>query len=594
MEIERQHPDAGRNALRRGFRAAAWVCGWFTLTVAFLLCVSTQRLRTVDPLDSASMRVLRSELSGQAHNEELKRDIRALDLLARRAFFAHIAFARAGAWLLLSGSALFVSCLLALEALRPLAPDIGRRTGPEDPSLTNAHVRRAVAVSGCVLLTVALAGAWWGGRHRYGRESVLARTGTADTGERPETDPGPIPEPDLDPVPEPAAWPMFRGPRGLGRAGQQVDAPLHWDGTTGSNVLWSAEVPRPGFSSPIVYEGRVFLSGGDREVCEVYGFDGDTGRLLWRHAVEGVPGAPSTPPDVTADTGYAASTLAAGAGGVFGIFATGNLIGLDAEGRRLWARHLGVPENPYGHASSLLMHRDLLIVQYDHAAEARVLAVSPATGETVWETARAVETSWASPILVWTGAREELILNAVPEVIAYAPRTGALLWRVNCMDGEVAPSPAWDGGIVCVANEYASLVAIRPGDEPEIAWESRDDLPDVSSPLAVEGRLYVATSWGRISCFRVSSGELLWAEDFDDGFYASPLFASGRIYALDLSGTMHVLGASDAFDPLARSPLGESTVCTPAFAGRRAWIRGARRLFCIEERGAALEPGEQP
>ncbi len=158
-------------------------------------------------------------------------------------------------------------------------------------------------------------------------------------------------------------------------------------------------------------------------------FDAETGRLLWSRPVAGVPASPPEVPQVTADTGFAAPSMATDGKGAFAIFANGDVAAFELDGRPRWARNLGLPENHYGHSSSLLAWNDFLLIQYDEGARPRLLALKTADGETAWEVVRETEISWASPILVRQGTADMLILNASPAVAAYLARTGRFLPR---------------------------------------------------------------------------------------------------------------------------------------------------------------------
>ena len=164
---------------------------------------------------------------------------------------------------------------------------------------------------------------------------------------------------------------------------------------------------------------------------------------------------------------------------------------------------------------------------------------------------------------------------------AYDPRTGELWMSVDCMAGEVAPSPASTNGLVFATNQYAILVAIDPIAE-EIVWETTDNLPDVSSPLAADGLLWLPSADG-VTCLDAASGDLLWQEEFGEGFYASPVLAAGNVYLLDRAGTMHIFKAAREYEPVATATLGEQSVCTPAFSDGRIYLRGESHLFCFEK-----------
>jgi len=173
-----------------------------------------------------------------------------------------------------------------------------------------------------------------------------------------------------------------------------------------------------------------------------------------------------------------------------------------------------------------------------------------------------------------------VILNANPIVAAYNPANGEQLFSVDCMMGEVAPSPAYSAGFVFAANQYASLVCINP-DTKEVVWEFYDDLPNVSSPLAMEKYVFLATSYGVIVCLDAKKGDVLWTKEFEYGFYSSPILVGNKVYLLDRKGKMYIFNASNEFILVGSPELGEDTVSTPAFYNNRIYIRGSKHLYCI-------------
>ena len=381
-------------------------------------------------------------------------------------------------------------------------------------------------------------------------------------------------------------WTNFRGPGANGHA-HDANPPFKWSTKEGKNILWKTEVPKPGMNSPVIWKDRLFLTGAEAVSRQVYCFDTDTGKLLWRHDVDGIPGSPSQDelPEVLDQTGLAAPTVATDGRSVAAIFGTGDLVCVDTEGKRLWARHLGVPRNHYGHASSLLCHENLLFVQYDQKSDSKLLAFHLASGKPAWHVKRDV-ISWSSPILIENKGRLELILTNGKAVDSYDPPTGKLLWRVACLGGEVAPSAAYAGGVVYVANEYATCSAIdvrRHGSEPKVLWEWGEILPNAASPLANENLLILPSGYGIVTCLDAKTGTVTWEQEFDKGFYSSPILVKDRVYILDLSGTMQIFRMAHAFELLGAPTIGEAAYATPAFVGDRIYIRGVKHLFCIEE-----------
>jgi len=151
----------------------------------------------------------------------------------------------------------------------------------------------------------------------------------------------------------------------------------------------------------------------------------------------------------------------------------------------------------------------------------------------------------------------------------------------------VAPSPAYAGDTVFVANEYAIATAVRlSGTEgaiqSEIAWEWEDSLPEVSSPVGSDDHFYIATSLAEIVCLAKDTGEMAWLEEYDEGFYSSPVRVGDLIYVLDLEGTMYIIRTGDTYELVASPSLGERTFATPAYLANRIYVRTAQHLLCIE------------
>lgn len=382
-------------------------------------------------------------------------------------------------------------------------------------------------------------------------------------------------------------WTTFRGYGAQGHA-NHATPPLTWSAKKAKNIIWKTPIAKHGMSSPIVWKQRLFLSGADEESRDIYCFDTETGKLLWKHTVSGLPGAPADGelPNVLEETGFAAPTLTTNGRLVAAIFATGELVCVNMEGERIWAQHLGTPNNHYGHASSLICDRELLFVQYDQKNDSKLLAFEMATGKSAWQTARD-HMSWASPILIENQGRTELVLNDGKSVNSYNPKTGQRYWQVECLNGEVAPSAAYAAGVVFVAVESAVASAIDIGnhaEEPKILWQWDESLPDSASPLANKDYLILPTAFGVVTCLDSKTGKVHWEHEFNQGFCSSPVLVDDRVYIIDLAGNMHIFQLGDSFELLGEADLGEPAYATPAFVGDRIYIRGLTNLFCVGEK----------
>lgn len=545
----------------------AVVAGVLAGILSVLMVANYIQTKSVDPLNSQAISQLMTRLQENPEDTALMEQIRALDLLARKAYFTHQWQIRTGSYLLF---AFVLVCLLALKymsSLEPRLPDLGKNPKTGETWGSKLMSRRYLLYGGLGLVLLAFI------------LGILSQTELEKIGlVRAEKSQG---NTDFASIKEMRNnWPGFRGPEGIGRA-YHTDVPTEWDGSSGQNILWKLPIPHPGYNSPIVWGKKIFLSGADRRTQVVYCIDADTGKILWQAELNDIPGSPESRPQVTQDTGYAAPTMTTDGKRVFALFATGDVACLNFEGNRIWAKNLGVPENHYGHSSSLVTYQDLLLIQFDQNTGGRLLALRTQSGDLAYDLSREVEISWASPILVNTGNRPELILNSNPFVMSHDPRSGQELWRVKCMLGEIAPSPAYADGMVYVVNDYARLAAIKVGETPELAWEYIDDLSEVSSPLASEDLVFMAASYGTVTCFESKTGNRLWIEEFDEGFYSSPILVGEFVYLMDMEGIMYIFKADKEYQLINRNELGERAVTIPAFMHGRIYIRGMKNLYCI-------------
>ena len=389
------------------------------------------------------------------------------------------------------------------------------------------------------------------------------------------------------PAPNGETWPQFRGPRGLGTAPADDRYPLDWDVAAGRNVVWEANLSARGHSSPIVWRERIFLTGEIAGRGHILCFSSADGTMLWDRAVVTLP--PDRPlPDMGG--GLCAPTPATDGRRVFALFATGDVVCLDVDGKALWSRHLCDPVNSFGLCGSLVLWKGSVIVQLDQGNTqdeglSAILALDKRTGRKIWSTPRSVPNSWSTPLIIEHGGRPELITCANPFVIAYDPDTGRELWRATGLGGEVVPMPTFAADLVFAANANSSLLAIVPGGRGDVtatrvAWTAQDGLPSMASPLA-DGQRLLLCGDGELTCYDANSGRLLWQEEEGESFWASPTLVGRNVYLPDQTGKMLIFELGDRYKLLSCPDVGDEITATPAFAGGRIYLRTKGRLFCI-------------
>lgn len=595
-------PPASRKQLwARVARWTAAVAVVHLVLVTALMAWHYSRRLAKDPLNSEEFLALKAELAAAPQNEELKTRIRQLDLALRTQYFQQRRLAASGAWLLLGGAVVLLIALRAAATLDAKLPMPEAHATPED---TDARAARGARWS---VAAIALVLACGGVGLALGVRSVLdeerptdlptARAAGPDlaaTGQGPGAGaqaPSPVPSGSF-PAPEEVAknWPYFRGPTGLGISAYE-NVPTTWDASKGEGIVWKTPVPLEGNSSPVVWKDRIFLTGATDRVRQVYCFDATSGKLLWQQDLPATPASAAKPPDVMGDTGFAAPTPATDGQRVYAMFAIGDLAAFDFTGKLAWVRSLGIPKNPYGHATSLSMVRNLLLVQFDQAtakeAKSKLIAMDSATGNTVWETPRPVPSSWCTPIVIQWQGQEQIVTGGDPWAIAYQSHDGKEIWRVKCLGQDVAASPVFADGIVYVGNANAQFTAIRPdgqGDvtQTHVLWVGEDGLPDTSSPLATKDYVLLLTSSGTLTCYHAKDGKKLWEQDFDSTFKASPALVGKSVYLVGDEGKAWVVEPGPAeCKILSEAILGEPCATSPAFQDGRIYLRGKQHLFCI-------------
>jgi outer membrane protein assembly factor BamB len=296
------------------------------------------------------------------------------------------------------------------------------------------------------------------------------------------------------------------------------------------------------------------------------------------------------PFEVMEETGFAAPTVVTDGRRVYAIFATGDIGAFDFNGKSVWTKSLGIPDSSYGYAASLAMYRNLVLIQFDQGGPedgiSRLIALDGVTGQLVWETKRPVPNSWSSPIVTKIGEQFQLITCGDPWVIAYDPAKGTELWRVNCLYGDVAPSPVYANGLIFVVEPDARLIAIRAGGQGDvtkthIAWDNDDWGPSICSPVSNGELVFLLASEGLLGCYKSSDGTKLYEQDLRENFLASPSLVGDKVYLLTEEGVMLIIQAGPEYKQLTKCELGEKCHASPAFVDGRIYIRGLENLYCI-------------
>jgi outer membrane protein assembly factor BamB len=551
-------------------RIAGNIAGVFSLIIAMTMIFSLIQLKTINPLDNPVLLSVKDQYDKDPANASNAAQVRALDLMARKAYFSSRWEVETGSYLLLFGAAIFIICQRLIsenEKLKPVIP------GPKPERSLQQERNRKYLLAAAAFVSVAAISASF--ILRSGLPDLTSRTGAAsDAGSSKKQS---------APKPDKTNFPFFRGQDSRGIAGGS-GYPTEWDGTSGNNISWKIRLPKAGKSSPVIWDDKLFVTGAAGLEGEVYCVNKKNGEILWTGSASGVAGEPSEPPKMDSEGGLAVSTVATNGKVVCAIFANGNLVCFDLDGKRKWAKNIGVPETNYGYSSSLLIYENTLLVQFDSNKKLSLIGFDVNTGDQKWETLRQGRAVWSSPVLAYFGGKPQVVLNGNPKVSSFDASTGKELWSLECMSGDVAPSVAVNSTMAYAVTDYAKLTAIKPGTGASVAWEDNTYTPDVSSPVATDAFLFVSTGNGDVACYNPEKGDTLWTHYFTGQFYASPIVAGDMVYLLDRSGVMHIVQAGGEYKLISEAPLGENADCTPAFSDKKIYIRGSGNLYCIAKK----------
>lgn len=383
-------------------------------------------------------------------------------------------------------------------------------------------------------------------------------------------------------------WPAWRGPLGTG-ASEQTDLPVTW---SDSNIRWKTSLPGRGQSSPIVWEGNIFLTSAAPDGTQriVMGLDRATGGLLWQDV------AWTGEPEPTHKMNqFASATCVTDGEVVVAFFGRGGIHGYDLAGKKLWSRDLGMFEGPWGTAASPIIVGDLVIQNCDAEDKASIVGLDKRTGKTVWETPREKLRGWSTPLLVQTPERTEIAVNGETGVSAYDPATGKELWYCKGDRGRGTPTVTrYEDLLIAVSGRPGDMWAMRPGGSGNVngtheVWRTnRKAGRDLPSPMVIgKYLLVVSLQPGLATCYDAASGKELDKIRLEGNFSASPISANGLAYIPSEAGEVYVLEPGDKLKVVAKNQLaaGNEEIFRASITPTRGelLIRSDRVLYCVGE-----------
>ncbi len=389
-------------------------------------------------------------------------------------------------------------------------------------------------------------------------------------------------------APAASQWPQFRGPTGQGHSSER-GIPVEWSET--KNVLWKVPVRGRGWSSPVISNGRVWITtsvaatGGAS--LRAIALEAATGRELLDVEVFKLSDANLKNPK----NSHASPTPIVEGDRVYVHFGGDGTAALDATtGAIVWTKKFPYASQ-HGSGGSPALHGDLLIFSGDGHYEAWVIALDKRTGHVTWKTERRkpFDQAYTTPLVISVNGRDQVVSVGAYRAAAYDAATGREIWIVRYENGfSNVPSPVFANGLVYITTGFfqPAVLAVRPDGKGDvtathIAWSTTRGAPFTPSPIAVGNELYVISDLGVLSCLDAKTGTLRWQERLGGNYSASPIFADGRIYFLSEEGVATVMAPGTAFQKLAVNELDGATLASMAVAQGSIFIRSLTHLYRI-------------
>lgn len=411
-------------------------------------------------------------------------------------------------------------------------------------------------------------------------------------------------------------WPQFRGAKSDGLA-EGTTLPETWSST--ENVVWKTDIPGWGWSSPVIWGDRIFVTSavGENELAKpviggypgghirptdvhrwmTYCLDFDTGEIVWqREAYKGVPPEQRHPKN-----SYANASPITDGKRVFAYFGNIGMFCYDMDGEKLWEHKWGSfpMRGDWGPGTSPVLHKDRVYLVNDNEQESFMVALDITTGEEIWRVERQEKSNWSTPYIWQNEDRTEIVTIGTGKVRSYG-LDGKVLWELTGTSGLVSLMPVAKHGLLFLGAgyHYGPLYAIRPGASGDISLKSGEtsnewiawSQPRGSSIhpcyLISDERLYVLFDAGLLVCYNAKTGETIFPRQrLDTGggrFYASPWAYNGKIFLLNEDGTTWVVEDGPAFKAVRKNSLDDNAWATPAIARGSLFIRTFTGLYRIQ------------
>ncbi len=339
-------------------------------------------------------------------------------------------------------------------------------------------------------------------------------------------------------------WPGFLGGQAT-NVSRAARLPLNW---SDESVAWRVTTPGFGQSSPVIWDDTVFLTsleGRTKETLFITAVDLEDGTERWRRTLDAAEAF-----EWNDYVSKGAPTPAVDGERLYAFFDSGDLLALTHDGETVWHRKLGAEYGTvggnHGVGNSVLLTDDAVVILLTRRTYSYLLAVDPATGETLWKADREPGVAWSTPMLTPDG--EEIVVSASGHIEGFDSATGERLWFFDDLRGNHVPSPTVTDDLVIVGGMAVQAnLALRRGrtgvlDRADVAWTAGSG-SNFASPFLYRGCVYWVNPAGVARCLAPESGAVRWTHRLPASIWATPLGHEDHVYFFTTQGVTQVLHA---------------------------------------------------
>jgi outer membrane protein assembly factor BamB len=352
--------------------------------------------------------------------------------------------------------------------------------------------------------------------------------------------------------------------------------PIEWSDT--KNIVWTTKVGRNKYSSPIVVDGKIFLTVDPALLVCVNAADG---KILWQKS-NGFADLPTKLeekpfPGSTATAGNTTPTPVSDGRFVYALFGNGIVACYDMTGARQWIQYFDLKiATEYGRATSPVFVGGKLLVTLNH-----LIALDAATGKILWEN-KDVPEMYGSPVAAKIGGVDVAVMPCGSIVRAADGKIMA-----SDLGGLSFASPVVVDDTIYLIQTASSAqkLSVTAGQwQAKQLWEQELEGIFYASVLYDKGLIYAVSNENVFMILDAASGKLIASKELDletANMYPSLTIAGNYLFIFNDQGETLVLEPGKQYKEVKRNRLPKGHGGGPAFDGKRMYIRSGSNLYCI-------------